>query len=119
MNQSQERDVLSDGFRILGILTHQAGIPFLILADDVFRTADEHGQQEKHDSPDHERQYQTYLVFGEKEECQPDDAIEFDEGAQHDKERRPEVFLFLYTVISQQDACCNSNIELLHIQGCK
>ena len=50
----------------------------------------------------------------EEEERQTNDALEFNEGAKHDEEGRPEVAFFLYQGITGDDDGGNGDVELLH-----
>ncbi len=50
MDDAQKRDVLSESMKILVVLLDGGDDPLMVLADDVFRTGNQHGGCEKHDS---------------------------------------------------------------------
>ena len=106
------------GKLIVAVLGDKTVVPFAVLADDVVPPVEEgHGGYEHDDCPEEHRGYELALVLGEKEEGEADDAVELDEGAEHDEEGCPEVFLFLYQTECQQEGGTGDDVELLHEEG--
>ena len=116
-HDAQERDVLAEGEEVGIVLLEDAGVPIAILADDVVGTGYQHRGDEEDEGPEREARYELQLVAREEEKGEAHDAVELDEGAEHDEEGGPDVFLLLDEVVAGHDDGGYGDVELLHLDA--